>query len=237
MRILYGLLGLLLLPVAVAVSRTLLALLVAVRPESDALIPASTLALGGGYTLWLILYFTLPRPVRAYILAHELTHALWGAVMGARVVRMRIQKDRGSVTLTKTNVWITLAPYFFPLYTVLVVAGYYLLAIFYDVGRYEWLWLGLVGFTWGFHFSFTISSLMQHQSDITPYGRLFAYPLIYLLNVLGICLWVVLVASPTLDDLTAYGGFHLRESAAWLDRTVRAVFTWACNRIGLSGVI
>lgn len=215
MGVLRFLIGLVLLPVCVAASQTLLALLAAIRPDSTALIPPSAMALGGGYLLWLLVFFTLPRPFRTYVLAHELTHAIWGSVMGARVVRMSVKKHGGSVTLTKNNFLITLAPYFFPLYTAITVAGYYLLGLFTDVERYHLLWLGLVGFTWGFHFTFTIGSLLQHQSDIQLYGRLFSYSVIYLANILGACLWVVMVSSPRWRDLAALGGFYLREALFW----------------------
>lgn len=187
----------------------------AAQPDSGWAIPATALALGGGYALWLLLYFTMPRPVRTYVLAHELTHALWGVVMGARVSKMRIAKDHGSVSLSKTNFLITLAPYFFPLYTVLVIIGYYILSIWFRLDPYYLVWLGLVGFTWGFHFTFTVSTLFQRQSDIRQCGRLFSYTVIYMLNVLGICLWVVIVSHVSLADFVdilsarttaAYGG-------------------------------
>ncbi|MCE9615442.1 MAG: hypothetical protein K8T26_14320 [Lentisphaerae bacterium] len=203
--------GLLLLPVCVAATQTLMALAAAVRPDSQAFIPPSTLALAGGYGLWLLVYYVLPRPVRTYVLAHELTHALWGTLMGARVLKMSISKNKGSVTLTKNNWLITLAPYFFPLYTVLVVAAYYILGLFYNVERYNLPWLALVGFTWGFHFTFTIGSLLQHQTDIHLYGRIFSYAIIYLFNVLGVCVWVVMVSSPRLADFADFGAFYLRE--------------------------
>ena len=206
------LIGILLLPVCMATSRIALAIAGAVHTESNAVIPPPALAIVGGYVLWLVVYFTLPRPVRTYVLAHELTHALWGALMGAKVSRLSVSKTRGSVMLSKTNFFITLAPYFFPLYTVLVVVAYYVASIVYDVSKYELWWLGLVGFTWGFHFTFTISSLTQKQTDIQAYGRLFSYTTIYILNVLGIALWVVLVSSPTLKDFVEVSGYYVAHS-------------------------
>ena len=227
MGLLRFLVGLLLLPVCVAATQTLMALAAAVRPESTAFLPPSTLALGGGYVLWLVMYYTLPKPFRTYVLAHELTHALWGTMMGARVLRMSVSKSRGSVTLTKNNFLITLAPYFFPLYTVLLVVGYYVLGAFFDIARYNLVWLALVGFTWGFHFTFTIGSLMQHQSDIHLYGRVFSYAVIYLFNVAGVCLWVVLVSSPRMAEFWAFAGFYLREMghASW--HATRDGYHWA----------
>lgn len=188
------LIGLALLPVCAAVARTLWALLMNLPGPSGTLLPVQALSLGAGLVLWVFLYFTMPRPMRTYVLAHELTHALWGMLFGARVLRMQVRADSGAVTLTKTNFLVALAPYFFPLYTMIVVVAYGVLTLFRDPGPYELYWLALVGFTWGFHLTFTVSSLMQQQSDIRDNGRLFSWAVIFLMNALGICLWVVLVS-------------------------------------------
>jgi hypothetical protein len=130
-----------------------------------------------------------------------LTHALWGILRGAKVKNIRVAKDQGSVTLSKSDFLITLAPYFFPLYTFIVIVAYYIISIFIVMQPYELIWLGLVGFTWGFHFCFTITTMMQTQSDIKECGYLFSYTIIYMLNVFGITLWVVLVSDVALDDM------------------------------------
>lgn len=217
MRILTFLIGILLLPVCFAASRTAVSLIHVITPASTEGIPPSACAIVGGYLLWILLYFTTPLPVRTYVLAHELTHALWGTMMGARVFRMKVSKDSGSVTLSKSNFLITLAPYFFPLYTVIIIMGYYILSIFYDVQDYQLFWLALVGFTWGFHFTFTISTLLQHQSDIKEYGAVFSYVLIYLFNVLGICIWILIVSKVTVEQTfnIALEHFAQTASAVW----------------------
>ncbi|MFC1452821.1 hypothetical protein ACFLSJ_05690 [Verrucomicrobiota bacterium] len=209
--------GLLMIPVCVGVSGAVADLAGSV-PAGGQAVPASAWALGGGYLLWLIVFFSMPRPVRTYVLAHELTHALWGALMGAKVIRMSVTKERGSVTLSKSNFLITLAPYFFPLYTVLVILAYYLLAVFVPVERYAPVWLGLVGFTWGFHFTFTVTTLFQKQTDIRESGHLFSYTIIYLFNVLGICLWIVLVSSPTLGDMVQAVVSNVGPAFEWVER-------------------
>ena len=191
--------GVILLPFCVAVTKTLVALLQSIQPMSYSSLPLSVWSLFIGFFLWVFLFFCLPRPTRTYVLAHELTHALWGWVMGAKIKRLRVSKNGGSVTLTKNNFLIALAPYFFPLYTALAILAYYILSIFFDLRTYEPFWLGLVGLTWGFHLTFTITTLLRRQPDIRENGRLFSYALIYFMNALGICLWVVMVASSTLE--------------------------------------
>jgi len=202
-RFLRFLVGLLLLPVCAASLRAVYLLLRVAYPETGSAVPLPELALAAGFVLWLLVFFTLPAPTRSYILAHELTHALWGMLMGARVSRIEIKGQRGSVSLSRTNTLVLLAPYFFPLYTIIVVLLYYALGLVVDMQPYYLLWLGLIGFTWGFHLTFTIGTLMQYQTDIQSCGRLFSYALILLLNVLGICLWIVLMSPATLEQLWA----------------------------------
>lgn len=219
------LLGLLLLPFCLAVSRTLYALIQAIHPSSVAAVSLSAWWLLGGFVFWVVLFFALPRPFRSYVLAHELTHALWGWVMGARIKRLRISKNGGSVTLSKSNFLIALAPYFFPLYTVLVIVAHVGLSLFFDLRVYEPFWLGLVGLSWGFHLTFTISTLFDHQPDIHENGALFSYTLIYFMNVLGIGAWVVMVTPPT---LASFGTQLGRESLiAWQACAAAAAAVWA----------
>lgn len=190
-----------LLPACIIASRILWGLLqAAARTEASVFLPLPALALLAGFGIWLAMFTLFPRPVRSYILAHELTHALWGLLMGASIAKITVKEDRGAVVLSKTNFLITLAPYFFPLYTVLLIGLYYLLILFYPVERYHLLWLGLVGLTWGFHVTFTVCALLQRQSDIRDQGHLFAYTVIYLANVLGICLWVIMVSDATFAE-------------------------------------
>ena len=167
-------------------------------------------ALPAGFAAWLGVFFLLPRPIRTYVLAHELTHALWALLMGGRIGRMKIGKSGGHVELSKTNFIITLAPYFFPFYTVLVIAAYYLAGVWLDVEAYRLWWLAVVGFTWSFHITFTIQMLSEHQPDIQEHGRIFSYLMIYIMNLLVIGIWMIIVGAPR---FMSFGDLLGRETA------------------------
>ena len=66
------------------------------------------MAFGAGYLLWLLVFIFLPKPVRTYVLGHELTHAAWALLMGARVSGLSVRKSGGQVRTSKTNWAITL---------------------------------------------------------------------------------------------------------------------------------
>ncbi len=210
------LLGLLLLPACGAISLVLYRLLMLVRPESLHQVAPSTWGLLFGFFFWLALFFLMPRPLRTYVLGHELTHALWALLMGGRVSQLKVSKKGGSVMVSKSNVLVTLAPYFFPFYTFLVLALYLLLALFFDLRHYEPFWMGCVGFTWSFHVTFTFTMLGQHQTDIAAHGRIFSYAFIYFMNVAGLCLWVVAVGPADMEDLEREVHAATRETLQWV---------------------
>jgi len=186
----------LLLPLCVAVTRAIVDVLGNAQ-GSGALFSTEAVCLLAGYLFWLLCWFFLPQPIRVYILGHELTHALWAVLFGGQAKDLRVTARGGSVRVTKSNVLITLAPYFFPFYTILLIFVRLLLGLFFDMDPYARVWLFLVGLTWSFHFTFTLQSLMIRQPDIQEYGRLFSYTLIYLLNMLGIGLWIICTTSAT----------------------------------------
>ncbi len=173
------LVGLVLLPVCWAVTSVLVGLLSSVGG-----IGACSFAFLGGLMLFAVCWAFLPHPVKAYVLGHELTHAIWGLLFGARPSRLKVGASGGSVNLTKTNLLITLAPYFFPFYTFLVLLAALVTGLFVRPLPLLPLWSFLVGFTWAFHVLFTLQSLACEQPDIAVYGRIFSWAFIYLVNVL-----------------------------------------------------
>ena len=165
--------------------------------DSRVFFSAESIALLSGLIVFLAVWKLLPGLTRIYVLGHELTHALWGLAFGAKVSNLKVRSTGGSVTLTKSNVWITLAPYFFPFWTMIVVLlalavrGIIYLANPETPFPVPWFWMFAVGFTWCFHACFTIRSLMQTQSDVQEYGRGFSWTLILACNTAGIQLWIV----------------------------------------------
>lgn len=165
--------------------------------RADRFFSLESISLFSGMIAFLIFWKVLPDQTRAYVLGHELTHALWGLSFGAKVSKLRVRASGGSVTLTKSNVWITLAPYFFPFWTAVVVFMAFMVRVVMYFACPEasfpapWLWMFAVGFTWCFHACFTIRSLMQRQPDIQEYGKVFSWTLILVCNIVGILVWII----------------------------------------------
>lgn len=226
MRFLKGFIGLLLLPACVGVSRTIHGLLLQLSGGTWSGWSPDVWALLGGFSLWIFIYFVMPRPMRTYVLAHELTHALWAWLMGVSVLGMKVSKRGGHVLLTKSNFLITLAPYFFPFYTLCVILIHAVLSLFFDTSPYDAIWLGWIGLTWGFHLTFTLSMIKVGQSDIREHGALFSYAIIYSFNLLGIGIWLVAVSDLTWTEWTHALGRDVSQVYLWLGAWIMHVVHW-----------
>lgn len=148
-----------------------------------------------GALLWIVTFFGLPRPMQVYVFGHELTHAVWVWIMGGRVHQFHVSREGGHILTDKTNTWIALAPYFFPLYSLLVIGLYGLAALFVDVTPYRQLLYAAVGATWAFHLTFTCWMIPKGQPDLTYGGTFFSLVLIYSLNLLILAV-LLIIASP-----------------------------------------
>jgi len=224
--------GLALIPLCIAATETAVHLLMVVRPDSATALSAPVWGFLLGFGLWMLLFFLLPHPVKTYIFAHEMTHLVWGFLMGARVSKLRVADDGGSVTINKSNFLIVLAPYFFPFYSIATLLVYAILSAFTDLNTYKPFWMGLLGLTWAFHLSFTARMLQEHQSDVSSQGRLFSYSLIYLLNLVEVCILIVAMGTPSLkmflsrltnETIDAYGFCQavLVKAVAFLTETLQ----------------
>jgi hypothetical protein len=170
-----------------------------------------------GAVLWLIAFFGLPRPILIYVFGHELTHALWVWLMGGRVRRFRVSREGGHVVTSKANFWIALAPYFFPIYSILAIAIYGLLNLFLNLQPYGRLLYSVIGVTWAFHFTFTCWMITKNQTDLSDQGTFFSLVVIYLMNLLVLSV-LLIVAAPQIT----FAGFatdfvmNLGSFARWL---------------------
>lgn len=137
----------------------------------------------GGALSYLVIHVLFKKPVFTYVIGHELTHALFALLSGGSVKSIHASSKGGRVIVTKSNFVITLAPYFFPLYTFLVLLLYGA-AISADAGGAAInILIFLCGATFSLHLTLTFVFLRTDQSDIKEQGAVFSYPLIYLFNI------------------------------------------------------
>ncbi|MDE1170487.1 MAG: hypothetical protein PW734_04630 [Verrucomicrobium sp.] len=143
-------------------------------------------SVGGGLAAWLLLYAALPRPLWIYVFGHELTHALAVYLHAGRVHRFQVSSRGGMVVSDRSNWIIALAPYFIPVYTLLLIGLWWTADFYHPLAAYTpWFYAG-IGLTWGFHLTFTVSMIGAGQSDLTGQGVFFSLVVIVLLNLLAV---------------------------------------------------
>ena len=220
--------GLLLLPLCLALTMTFARAVVILAQSPTRLPLLHAFACVAGIAIWAIIWLFLPPLTRTYILGHELTHALWTLLFGGRVSGLKVTEHGGSVRVSKNNVWVTLAPYFFPLYTFLVTLAWLLSAgLFPAVTPYSPVFLFWIGLTWSFHLTFTLRFLAFNQPDIREHGRLFSYTLIYALNLASIAAALVAVSTWSFPE----AGGNLLDNLRSLGAAARTFYEWALTRL------
>jgi len=141
-------------------------------------------ALWIGWFLFSLWHWGEPRPLRVYVWGHEMMHAIWAKFFGGKIKEFEgWNREGGYIVTDKYNFWIALVPYLYPFYSVPVMAAWGIGICFFDVWNYREWFLGLLGFTWMFHLSFTIWMMPKGQTDFLGPGRLFSFVWIYLINI------------------------------------------------------
>ena len=201
--------AILLLPVCVGAAS---ALWMVLRATGDA--DTTWVPLLAGAACWVTIYLMLPKPMWVYILGHEFTHALWTWLFGGKVKKFRASANGGHVVVNRSNFAIALAPYFFPLYAVLVV-------LVFLAGHELWNWRHylvwfhlLLGAAYAFHVTLTWHILKHSQSDISDQGYVFSAVIIFLGNIAVLLVGIPLLV-PKVGLFTALGW--------WLECTGEAI--------------
>lgn len=139
-----------------------------------------------GIVSYAILHLIFYRPTYIYVLGHEAVHAGLAWVMGGKVKSFKVSEEGGSVATDKSNTVIELGPYFVPVYALLIMAVYFILAGSYNINGAVFVYL--IGFALAFHVIMTIEVMKIRQPDIVKSGYIFSIVFVYVLNVMIIAL-------------------------------------------------
>jgi len=189
--------GILLLPLCVGVFQSMSRAFGAAGDAMSVWIP---MAAGAG--CWLIVYLFVPKQTWLYVIGHELTHVVWSWAFGGKLKEFKLGKKGGHVVVTRSNFLVALAPYFFPLYAVLVALVFGAVHHFWREPKAVPIFHLLLGAAYAFHVTWTIDILRTRQSDIVGQGYLFSAAVVFIGNLLVLIFGVALLSGqPPLSEV------------------------------------
>jgi hypothetical protein len=204
----------------------------------------------GGVVLFGFLCLVVPQRVLMfpYVLGHEVTHAIWVKLFGGKVAdHFHVSLEGGHVLSDRVNTWIALAPYFFPIYSVLVVTLYGAASLVTNMSPCRPVLFLLLGATMAFHLTFTFLLIVRGQPDLHYGGTFFSLMVIYLLNLFILtCLLLVFDIALTEDaakhhklyevswlaTLETFGGLFIKNCLGFIDFCIALtgwIATWIQN--------
>lgn len=191
-----------------------------------------------GTGVFALLAAVLWRPVVVYVFGHELVHALATWLCLGSVSNFKASTSGGSITSSKSNTLIRLAPYCVPLYALLAAGIYLGLNVWWRPlhGQLHWA-MAALGFFYAFHVGFTVWSMHRDQPDLKPDGWCFSLVVIYLANLTVFALLMGFVftgnagyAWPALHSAALRGWQHSTETYQHLATSAHSVYARYAHR-------
>ncbi len=139
-----------------------------------------------GVILYFLIHTLLFKPVFLYVWTHEWVHAIFAMAFGGKVISVKSTSKGGETQTSKSNLIVELAPYFTPLYALLLCVGAFIVVRVFAVKTLQDLFFFLIGFSLTFHVVMTVDFLKTKQPDLLKWGVPFSVGLIYLVNLLVI---------------------------------------------------
>ena len=157
-------------------------------------------ALIGGFLSGCLIFSLISRFTRLYVFGHELAHWIFAKIFLRETRNFKAASDHGAVEIQNPNIWIALAPYFYPTFTVLWIPSWFIFRHFSEHIPYpNEIYFAVLSFSWSYHFILTIYALRREQSDITRYGKPLSFSLITLINLI-VCYCFLSLFTPSSAD-------------------------------------
>lgn len=170
-------------------------------------------------------YFRLVDAVLmfAYVLGHELTHAVAALMCFGKVQALRVDLDGGYVDTDTDNLFVSLSPYFVPFWMLVWLGVLFVANLLYPFESYlPWFYAGF-GFWWSFHVYWTLWIIPREQPDLLENGVVLSFMIIMLTNIVALvlmlrCFGVISFRGYAQDFMNCAREIYLTyaELATWL---------------------
>lgn len=168
----------------------------------------------GGLALYFLLVLLARQRGRsfAHTFEHELTHLVAGLLFMQKPSKFKVGRHTGETELTGSNWFISLAPYFLPLWAMVPLL---LLPLMNPAGTLAAL--ATLGFLYGLHLYSTFHEFGFYQTDVTAHGKIFSLCCVLAMNalVLGLVCAAVTGGWPAMGRYCGLVAQNLQAGLLW----------------------
>jgi len=143
-----------------------------------------------GIVIYMLTHILIWKPMYIYTFGHEVVHVVATWICGGHVTSFNVSRAGGSVTTSKTNVFIELSPYFVPIYTLLLIFIMPMIRYALTQKLVLCFYIFLIGFSLGMHLIMNAEVIKLKQPDISRSGNIFSLTFIYIANLIIVFLLI-----------------------------------------------
>ena len=152
-----------------------------------------------GFAAGTAVFIFISRFTKLYVFGHEAAHWIFAKLFMRDTKSFEVGSEGGAVHVHRPNIWISLAPYFYPTFTILWVPTWFAFKYFEKDYVYSTnIFFGILAFTWSYHVVLTFHALRVEQSDLKRYGKPLSLSLIIFFNFFMIYLFLSLFTDDPL---------------------------------------
>ena len=146
-----------------------------------------------GFSLGCIFFSFFWKLKVIYIAGHEFAHWIFAKLFRRETNGLEIKASSGGTMIHNPNIWILLAPYFFPTYTVLWLLFMPILYLENIPPIADAIFFFILGVSVAYHTALTVYALSFPQSDLEKYGKYYSIMLIIMMNFIIFYIAIVLI--------------------------------------------
>ncbi len=135
------------------------------------------------FSIALLFFSFICKFLPFYVFGHELAHWIFAKIFLKETKNFNVGQNKGMVEVKNPNIFITLAPYFYPTYSVLWLPFWLLAKHFETTFPHSiTIFFCILAVTWAYHLVLTTYSLTFTQPDLLIYGKPLSLSIIFFIN-------------------------------------------------------
>lgn len=161
-----------------------------------------------GCATYLFIHILLYKPIKLYIIGHELVHTISAYLCGIKVKKIKIGSSSGTVNVDKVNTFVALSPYFVPFYSFVIFILWVVTKFIFKVNISIEILSFALGFTIAFHLILTAYAIYIGQQDFQISGWLFSIVVVLILNCI-LLIFIFMVLTPVKVNVSEIKNFFI----------------------------